>query len=218
MKISLIGMSGAGKTYWAQKFESIGFRRYSCNDIIEEKLGSELKKLGYSGIRDVAKWMGQPYEKQYAKTSKRFLELERETMMELFNTLKNTSDENIVIDTTGSVIYTGEDVLKKLKEKTLVVMLDTPNEVKEEMYKLYLTDPKPVIWGESYFKFRGETNKEALARCYEQLLEYRLRKYRRSAHIIMSYYELHSKHFILEQFKEELISFKAQSSFDYPTL
>ena len=38
MKISIVGMSGSGKTYWSKKLESEGFKRFCCDDLIEEKL------------------------------------------------------------------------------------------------------------------------------------------------------------------------------------
>jgi dephospho-CoA kinase len=42
IKLSLIGMSGAGKSHWAQKLAAAGFRVISIDDRIEEKLAPEL--------------------------------------------------------------------------------------------------------------------------------------------------------------------------------
>jgi len=44
MTISLVGMSGTGKTYWSKQLESKGFKRFCCDDLIGEKLGTVLKK------------------------------------------------------------------------------------------------------------------------------------------------------------------------------
>ena len=39
VQLSLIGMSGAGKSYWSKRMESLGFQVYSCDDLIAERLG-----------------------------------------------------------------------------------------------------------------------------------------------------------------------------------
>src|ERR1039457_799049 len=109
MKISLIGMSGSGKSYWSKQLEKKGFKRFGCDDMIEKKLHIDLNRLGLNGIHDVAKWMGYPYEKKYKTANKKYLDLEKQIMREILYFLKNEAktDENIVIDTTGSVIYSG---------------------------------------------------------------------------------------------------------------
>src|SRR5258706_6711991 len=119
MKISLIGMSGSGKTYWSEKLAQKGFTIFCCDALIEKKLGVELTSLGYNGIEDVAKWMGQPFSAQYKQTSKRYLQFEQEVMEEFLQFLEKTKDdENIVIDTTGSVIYLDKNIIKKLSQLT----------------------------------------------------------------------------------------------------
>ena len=92
MKLSIIGMSGSGKSYWSKKLqEEKGFKRFCCDDIIEQKLSHELKKFGYSGLHDVGKWMGQPFDPQYVKRSKNIYILrtkQRMKYLELLNTKK----------------------------------------------------------------------------------------------------------------------------------
>ena len=74
MHITLIGMSNIGKTHWSNLLVTErGFTKIDCDFRIEQKLGPELTKLGYHGIRDVAKWMGQPFDPQYPETSRKFL-------------------------------------------------------------------------------------------------------------------------------------------------
>ena len=45
------------------------------------------------------------------------------------------------------------------------------------MFKTYIHDPKPVIWGGAFSKEAKETGMEALARSYPKLLEERKTKY-----------------------------------------
>ncbi|MFQ5799980.1 MAG: hypothetical protein ACE5H0_14990, partial [Bacteroidota bacterium] len=124
----MIGMSGTGKTHWANKLEEKGFRKFSCDELIEVRLREDLFKEGLKGgINDVSRWMGQPYEERYAQRSRRYLELEAETLTEILQQIENDlpSDVDVVVDTTGSVIYMHEDILNKLTTLTRIVYLET---------------------------------------------------------------------------------------------
>ena len=129
MKVTLIGMSNAGKSYWSEKLEKEkGYKRICCDDLIEERLKPILKKGGYSGIKDVSKWMGQPYDEQYKKNSSQYLDCEISVMkdaVKLLETIQN-DNKNIVIDTTGSVIYVNRKVLSKLAQISKVIYIETP--------------------------------------------------------------------------------------------
>ena len=200
MRISLIGMSNIGKTYWSKQLEKHGYLRFSCDDYIEEKLKKELAILGYRGFEEISKWLGQPYDKQYPEASKKYLKLERQSLLEIFQRLDKLNGENIVIDTTGSVINHDEEILRQLGKYTLVVYLDTPSPVKREMYKSYLNNPKPVIWGEHFNFIKGESPMKALSRCYPRLLDYRTKQYQKFADIHLNYFLLRSRNFTVENF------------------
>ena len=43
MRLSLIGMAGAGKSFWSGRLGLKGFNVFCCDELIAEKLGSELK-------------------------------------------------------------------------------------------------------------------------------------------------------------------------------
>lgn len=181
-------MSNSGKSHWAQKLESIGFKRFSCDEIIEKKLAKELKVLGFSGINDLARWMGQPYEKKYSENSQKYLELERESLEIITKHLKSGARyQNIVVDTTGSIIYVGGNIVEELSKLTTIIYFDTPITVRQEMCQLYFQNPKPVIWGDNFKRSYGESSLNALKRCYPDLLEYRCKKYREYAHITVDY-------------------------------
>jgi shikimate kinase len=200
MKISLIGMSNVGKTYWSNKLKEVGFKVFSCDDMIEERLGIELKKLGYSGISDISKWMGQPFDERYLRNSKRYLEIEKEVMNRITDELIRKENDKIVVDTTGSVIYTGEDILKKLKKHTRIIYLEAPEKVKAEMLCRYIEYPKPVCWGKSYNKMKNEDDIEALKRCYPLLLEFRSVEYEKYADITLDYFKLREKWLSADEF------------------
>lgn len=201
MIISLIGMSNSGKTYWAKKLETIGFLRLSCDDYIEKKLDKELKTMGYSGIHDVSKWMGQPYEEKYLQTSKKYLDFEIESLCEIIRKLKSGSiGQNIVVDTTGSVIYTGDKIMEELARLSKILYLDTPPEIKKKMYEIYFRNPKPVIWGDSFKRTNGESDLEVLKICYPNLLEFRSNKYKKYANITLNYFLLRKRNLTANDF------------------
>lgn len=151
MHISLIGMSNIGKSHWSRRLaKEAGYERVDCDTLVEKKLAAELTKLGYNGIHDVAKWMGQPYDPQYHYTSHRYLAYEREVMQDVFDRLQQPLDKPLVVDTTGSAIYIGDDFLALLKEMTYVVHLEAPPEHLEFLFKQYMANPKPVIWGNMF--------------------------------------------------------------------
>jgi shikimate kinase len=179
LKLSLIGMSNTGKTYWSNILAQRGFIHICCDDLIEQRLGDELVKLGYSGgIKEIAGWMGQPYDERFAANQQRYLDLEAEVLRETLAGLENGSLKgNIIVDTTGSVVHTDPAIRQKLADLTMVIYLETPPEFKQVMFDLYVAEPKPVVWQDKFQLKTGETKAEALARCYPQLLDYRLGLY-----------------------------------------
>jgi shikimate kinase len=205
MILSFIGMSGSGKSHWSKKLQEKGFKRFCCDDLIEEKLRDEFKRIGFSGIQDVAKWMGQPFDPQHKRSSKKYLQFENEVLKEILDQIENNVHKDVVIDTTGSVIYTGKDRLERLIQQTKIIYFDTPDSVKTTMYKLYLKDPKPVIWGRKFKISKDESQMEALANCYPQLLAYRSKKYQNLAHKTLAYRILRDKNFSTEMLLEVIL-------------
>lgn len=184
--LSLIGMSNVGKTFWSKKLAQIGFEHINCDDLIESKLAAELKVLGYSGIQDVARWMGFPHEKQYATNQQKYLAFEKEVMEKIFSSIANSTDKKIVIDTTGSIVHTGDDICQKLKAYSFVVYLDSTSQMKKEQFQKYIEEPKPVVFGDVYSPKENETKKQTLERCYQELLDRRSLLYQKYADVTLS--------------------------------
>lgn len=199
---SLIGMSNVGKSFWRERLAVYGFRPFCCDDQIEKKLDAHLKKEGYRGIEDVAKWMGQPYEEHYRENQAIYLGKEIEVMQEALSILGR--EEGFIIDTTGSVIYTGQDIMRKLRELSTIVLLDAPESLMDELYRAYISKQKPLIWGDVYAPLPGESSEAALARCYRLLLQGRNRMYRNYADIILDYQELRSPGFTTQDFLRKI--------------
>jgi shikimate kinase len=189
MRLSLIAMSGSGKSYWADQLAGIGFRRFSCDEMIASKLSGELVRADGSAM-SMGKWMGLPYQANYLDRESKYLAHEKQVLQGIFKIIENNyadPESNIVIDTTGSVIYTGEEILDKLRKYTTVVYLETPLQIQDQRCRAYLARPRPVLWQGKFSKKSHEKNKDALARCYQELLAYRERLYKRYAHITIDY-------------------------------
>ncbi len=194
MRIALIGMSNIRKTIWSKRLaDKNGWTRVDCDEIIEQRLGSELTAQGFVGLKGMAAWMGQPYETRYAETSRKYLARERLVMLGTLDALRTAPpEEAVIIDTTGSVIYTGDDVGDALRRQVRVVCLDSSPEHAAMLFERYIAAPKPVIWGDSFNRRDEETPDEALKRCYPELLETRARRYRQLAHTVIPF-EQHMK-------------------------
>jgi len=186
IKLSFIGMSGSGKSHWAQKLAGAGFRVISIDDRIEKKLASALATGGHRGIGGVAAWMGWPDDPAYREREKKYLECEVKAMGEALDEIQASGEEGTILDTTGSVVYTGEEICRRMQNLTTVVYLEASRAEEELLIARYLSDPKPVLWGDQFVQRSGETTHDAIARCYPQLIAHRRKLYERYAHRVVS--------------------------------
>jgi shikimate kinase len=186
IKLSLIGMSGAGKSHWAQKLAAAGFRVISIDDRIEKKLAPELAAGGYRGIGGVAAWMGWPDDPAYREREKKYLECEVKSMGEALDEIQTSGEEGTVLDTTGSVVYAGEEICRRMQSLTSVVYLEASPAEEEVLIARYLSDPKPVLWSDQFDQRPGESTHDAIARCYPRLIAHRKKYYERYAHRAVS--------------------------------
>jgi shikimate kinase len=189
MRIVLIGFSGSGKSHWSRLLaQSHGYQHICCDDLIEEKL-REFLPSSASGINDVAEWMGQPYDQRFKRNETRYLQCEKGVLEEILKKPDGFYPDRTVLDTTGSVIYTGDRLTRQLSLFGRVVYLEVTPAVLAEMFQEYINNPKPVIWGESFTQHPGESPMEALKRCYPELLKYRQSRYEQLAEVSLGYNE-----------------------------
>jgi len=104
-------------------------------------------------------------------------------MREVLDEIEASGQEGIVLDTTGSVVYTGEPICRRLQRLTTVVYLAASPGEEQMLISRYMSDPKPVLWGEAFSQQRGESGKSAVMRCYPQLIAHRKQLYERYAHV-----------------------------------
>ena len=192
VNLALIGMSGAGKSYWSKKMEEKGYRWYNCDEMIAERLGPELPGKGNTTL-NLAKWMGQPFSEGYIEAEKLYLELEEAVVEHICDELEQaTENEPVVVDTTGSLIYLQKKLLNRLRALTKMVHLRLPEEKHEQLFENFINDPKPVIWEGKFKPRKGETLQNAQRRCYKELLSYRNERYSLIADYVLDYSFHHS--------------------------
>lgn len=203
----LVGMSGVGKSFWADRLANqAGYVRHDCDGAIGERLG-ELVEVAPNElpVNALGRWMGMPWSAGYAEREARYLALEATVTTEAVDASAPTSTPTSttrrhVIDTTGSVIYLDDALLARLRGIGRVVYLRTPEARRDAMLRRYLEEPKPVVWGDAFRVRDGERPEDALPRCYAELLTWRDTRYAALAHVTLDGGELEANDPGLEGF------------------
>jgi shikimate kinase len=182
LRLALVGMSGTGKTFWTKKLAEHGVPAFFCDDCIEQRLASRLAAGGYSGINGVAAWMGWPDSPAYAQRESEYLTEEIHTLDEVLSELEKQPKKSLALDTTGSVIYTGNNLLMRMRRQMKIVYLAASAEEQQLLIERYLSDPKPVLWRGAFQPKAKETPRETVARCYLMLIAARRQSYEALAH------------------------------------
>lgn len=188
MHLTLIGMSGCGKSHWSKALVPQGFKRFACDEMIARHLSTFLKNRDDSN-RELGEWMGFPFQPGYRDRERRYLEIEAEVVREIVEDFESgTLDKSMdtVVDSTGSLIYLDGQLLERLKRHTAFVYFHAPPSLWEEVTLLYSAHPRPVVWNGMYHRRPEETEEQALARCYRELIVSRDRLYGRYADVTVS--------------------------------
>lgn len=167
LKLALIGMSNIGKSYSAMRLAThFNFSLIEVDHLIWEALGE-------TDMDAFAAWQGQPYSDGYEIREKQSIAMETNATRRSLN----TSSRNPLLDTTGSVIYTDDDVLSTLQREWYVVYIDAAPEHLERLKSQYFAQPKPLAWHGHYKKRPGLTQTESLLASYPDLLSSRSNAY-----------------------------------------
>lgn len=191
LRLALIGMSGAGKSHWTKSLAALGCPTVCCDDEIEARLASVLKAGGYSGINGVAAWMGWPDRPSYSERESQYLIEEIAVLDEVLSHLEKEPQRDLILDTTGSVIATGNHTLHRLRRQMTVVYLAASNDEVQLLIQRYLQDPKPVLWQGAFRQRPGETPQQTVVRCYPLLIAARRQSYEALAHVTLPTLQLH---------------------------
>lgn len=182
LSLTFTGMSNCGKSYWSRQIAHTGFRRFCCDDMIETGLLNIIRDSDLKGIKDVARWLGQPYETDHQKKADLYLQLEKNSLNNIVSEICAAPGINNVIDTTGSFVFCGEKSCYEIKELSMVLYIKTEEAEISRLFKNFLKNPKPVIWNGLYY--------EPIEKSYRELLKTRQRLYEKYSDLIISSKEL----------------------------
>jgi len=175
LKVAFIGMSNIGKSYTAMRLAT----KYDFSLIEVDKI--IWQNLGHDSMDAFAQWQGHPYTEDYAEREKHSIALETDATRKALK----TSKRNPMIDTTGSVIYTDDDVLKALRSEYYVVYIEAMQDHLKRLKTQYFKHPKPLVWAGYYKKIEGKTETESILECYPKLLTSRAKAYARHANVTL---------------------------------
>ncbi len=187
MHIALVGMSGTGKSHWSHLLAQAGFARIGCDDGIAARLAAEVG-APTGEYFNMGQWMGFPYEEHYPQRAARYLYHEQALMAEIVAQMDAAPPQaDVVIDTTGSVIYVPDATLSGLRRVTRIIYLAPPLDAFDAMLHAYLANPRPVLWNGHFRPADGESPEQTFARCYPHLLASRDQLYRQISHTVIPY-------------------------------
>ena len=175
LKVAFIGMSNIGKSYTAMRLAT----KYDFSLIEVDKIIWE--NLGHESMDAFAQWQGHPYTDGYAEREKHSITLETNATRKALKTDKR----NPMIDTTGSVIYTAEDVLHELRQDYYIVYIQAMEDHLERLKVQYFKHPKPLVWAGHYKKLEGKTETQSILDCYPKLLASRSKAYAKQADVTL---------------------------------
>jgi len=179
-------MSSSGKTHWGRRFAQAGYKWICIDDRIARKLYAN-HNVKTDNIREMSQWLGFAYEKGFKEKEQLYLKYEEEATGEALDRMENNPTQKILLDTTGSVVYLSQEILRRMQVLSRVVCMEIPEHRQEEMYKNFIQHPKPIVWADMYSEQKNETRKQALKRSYQQLLNHRLKYYRQLCQVSLPF-------------------------------
>jgi hypothetical protein len=188
--LAFVGMSGTGKTFWSSRLAQAGHRVVSCDDLIGRRLAEHLPNGESAGINDLATWMGWPDSTMYAGREAQYLAEEIDALDEVLTEVERAPEKSLILDTTGSVIYTPNHLLLRMRRDLTIVYFAASRAEEQLLIERYLSDPKPVLWRGAFQARAGETPHDTVARCYPALIAARRRSYEALAHATVQVGEL----------------------------
>ncbi len=167
LHIALVGMSNIGKSYTGMRLATaFDFDLIEVDKIIWEN-------LGHDSMDDFAAWQGQPYSDGYAEREAHSISLENQATAQALK----YEGQNAILDTTGSVIYTTNEVLETLANHWYVIHIAASDKAVERLKVQYFKQPKPLIWHGHYHCRDGQDKTEAILESYPNLLTERAKAY-----------------------------------------
>jgi hypothetical protein len=169
--ITLMGMSGVGKTELAWMLEKAGWHHYNCDyligtkylkDELAETVGAEVKS---DDLSPLSKYIGQIGKGglplfEFKRRQKQYIEAERKALYDMRPAIAK-AEKRIVNDSTGSICeIEDEKLFKRLAGDSLFVYIKAGPEEEAALVERAMADPKPLyfppakfdVWLDEYMK------------------------------------------------------------------
>jgi hypothetical protein len=144
--------------------------------------------------------MGWPDSPTYGQRESDYLAEEFHTLDEVLTELEKYGEKSLVLDTTGSLIYIGNNLLMRLRRQMTIVYLAASPQEQQLLIERYLNDPKPVLWRGAFQPKPTESPRETVARCYPALIAARRQSYEALAHCTLQVASLRDDSLVAAEF------------------
>jgi adenylate kinase family enzyme len=169
--ITLMGMSGVGKTYLSNLLEKDGWLHYSCDldigtkylaDEIEQTLG-EKNRVSMDDLSQLSKYVGRLGSvdqggllfDEFKRRQQKYLKAECQSLRELKNVVRQAQKQDfthVINDSTGSLCEIDDDVLlDSIDENSLIVYIKANEEQEQKVLKRAQEYPKPLFFSPERF-------------------------------------------------------------------
>jgi len=187
--ITLMGMSGVGKTYLSCMLAKDGWHHYSCDleigtkylgSEIEETLGEKNKIIAedLSQLSRYVSQLGDPAKgglslEEFKRRQQAYYEAECQSLKSLKEVVKQAHKDgftNVVNDSTGSLCEIDDETLiETIDENSLIVYIKANAEEEKEVLRRAQEYPKPMFFSPERFDFwlaeyMGNNNKRRYIR------------------------------------------------------
>ncbi len=156
-RITLIGMSGAGKTHISAQLEKMGWQNYSCDYVIgAEYLKDEMGVTGEFTVENIGAlsvYLGKLGSQEHGgfdldtfkARQKAYYDAECAALRVMGQRIEDT--KHFVHDSTGSLCEIVDDgLLRQIGEQTMFVYLKTDEETEADVLRRAQEYPKPLFF------------------------------------------------------------------------
>ena len=171
--ITLMGMSGVGKTYLSTMLSEQGWYHYSCDyEIGTRYLGSEIEQtLGEKNIittddlSQLSRYLGRLGKleegglplNEFKRRQNKYFEAECQSLRELKKIVMQAHEKgftHVVNDSTGSLCEIDDDILlDSIDENSLIVYIKANAEEEKEVLRRAQEYPKPLFFSPERFDY-----------------------------------------------------------------
>ncbi|HPF78527.1 MAG TPA: ATPase [Alphaproteobacteria bacterium] len=171
--ITLMGMSGVGKTYLSMMLARNGWLHYSCDyEIGTRYLGQEIEdtlgdknKIVPEDLSQLSRYVGQLGDpakgaltlEEFKRRQKAYYDAECRSLSELKKVVAQAHKDgftHVVNDSTGSLCEIDDDILlDSIDENSLIVYIKASAEEEKEVLKRAQEYPKPMFFSPERFDY-----------------------------------------------------------------